>query len=50
MQNYNNDVDDKFMKVLHKFIIEFSTINLLINLEIEWNGRIYTIKEDMNDP
>jgi hypothetical protein len=38
-----------FLKILHKFITNFSTINLFINLELEWKGVIYKIEEEIHE-
>jgi type VI protein secretion system component VasA len=38
-----------FLKILHEFLVEFSTVNIFINLSTEWRSNIYTIKENIND-
>ena len=37
-----------FLKILHSFLINFSSIDNFINLKLEWKGSIYEINETIN--
>jgi hypothetical protein len=41
------NMEDPFLfgEVFHKFLVDFSSMNLFINLKIKWNEYIYEIKE-----
>lgn len=34
-----------FLQIFHKFLINFFTINIFINLKVKWNEEIYEVKE-----
>lgn len=38
-----------FLKILHKFIVDFSTLDIFIDLQIEWKGVMYVINEDISN-
>ena len=37
-----------FLKVFHSFLVNFSSIDNYINLNMDWRGNIYEIKESIN--